>query len=128
MTRYDMPSKISAGRPENDKEDVLPAAVKFIKDSIGPDALVPILLVYGTIPRLGLLTNQTAAGRFVGGRAVTDAWKAVSKYFAQRLVQDVLQKRDEPDVSDLYEVRFNTHVLVYRSLRDRWDGAFSLLI
>lgn len=41
-----------------DKTEVLQMAVKAINDSVGLDGLVPTLLVFGALPRLGLPTDR----------------------------------------------------------------------
>lgn len=44
--------------PDLDKESALQAAVKSVNASVGPNGLVPTLLVYGALPRLGFSTDQ----------------------------------------------------------------------
>lgn len=47
-----------------DSESTLQAAVKAVNDSVGPDGLVPILLVYGALPSLGVQTDPPALGTY----------------------------------------------------------------
>ncbi len=46
--------KIMHDCPGLDRVSALQMAVKAINDSVGPDGIVPTLLVYGALPRLGL--------------------------------------------------------------------------
>lgn len=50
--------------PERDAEVALQTAVKSINDSAGPDSLVPTLLVYCALPRLGLLTDVSTPSTY----------------------------------------------------------------
>ena len=67
VERYHVPLKrayaiIRKDLPKISDEEVLQYAVKAVNDSVGPDGLVPTLLVYGALPRLGLPTDKPAPG------------------------------------------------------------------
>ena len=61
--------------PDMDDDDALQMSVKAINASVGPDGLVPTLLVFGAIPRLGLpndLPNPSTFERAVALRKATE--------------------------------------------------------
>lgn len=110
-----------------DSESALQAAVKAVNDSVGPDGLVPTLLVYGAFPRLGLPSDALAAGVMDRARAVSKAAKLLSRYFAQRKVRDARPGRNGPDVTDIHKLPLGAHVPVYRIHRAKWTGPYPLL-
>lgn len=63
-----------------DKELTLQSSIKSIKDSVGPDGLVPTLLVYGALPRLGMSTDPPNLSNYHLAAAVHKATQAMSKY------------------------------------------------
>ena len=79
VERYHSPLRrayriIRAEAPSMDKESALQAAVKALNDSAGPDGLIPTLLVYGALPRLGFPTDgpsPTTIERAVAVRKAT---------------------------------------------------------
>lgn len=50
--------------PDIEDTSVLQMAVKAINDSVGPDGLVPTLLVFGALLRLGLPTDEATPSTF----------------------------------------------------------------
>lgn len=42
---------------DTDVEEALQMAVKYVKDSAGPESLAPTLLVYGALHRIGLYSD-----------------------------------------------------------------------
>lgn len=60
------------------REFALQAAVKSVSDSVGPDGLVPTLLPYGAMPRLGLPTDLPASTTFERAKAVAKATKSLT--------------------------------------------------
>lgn len=59
--------------PKLTSEEVLQYAIKSLTDSVGPDGLVPTLLVYGVLPRLGIPTDNPAPGVYERATAVREA-------------------------------------------------------
>ncbi len=53
--------KIMHEMPELDKVSALQMAGKATNDSVGPDGIVPALLVYGALPRLELPSDPPSA-------------------------------------------------------------------
>lgn len=110
-----------------DDEDTLQMAVKAINDSVGPDGLVPTLLVFGAIPRLVLPTDQPTTSTFKRAVALRKETESMSRHFAKRQVRDALSNRNGPDVSEIYQTPIGSPVLVYRPEKDKWEGPYSLL-
>jgi hypothetical protein len=64
-------------------------AVKAVNDTVGPDGLVPTLLVFGTYPRMAT-TNAPSPTITERGKAITKAIKQITKLHAKRQVTDAL--------------------------------------
>ncbi len=113
--------------PSLDRETLLQGAVKSINDTAGPDGIVPTLLVYGALPRLGLPIDKPAHMMYERAKAVHKATAAMSRYFAKRQVTDALRTRNGPDMHTIHTTPIGTHVLVYRTHKDKWEGPYTLL-
>lgn len=132
VERYHAPLRraykiIEKEAPGMDREAVLQCAVKSVNDSVGPDGLVPTLLVYGALPRLGLPTDRPSPTAQQRALAVRKATKAMSQHFAKRQVKDALRARNGPNVSSIHSAPLGSLVLVYRIVRCKWDGPYKLL-
>lgn len=113
--------------PGLDDEALLQCAVKSVNDSVGPDGLVPTLLVYGALPRLGLKTEKPTATTQQRATAVRNATAEMSRYFAKRQVREALNQRNGPNVLDIHKAELGSHVLVYRIANCSWAGPYKLL-
>ena len=110
-----------------DDETALMSAVKSVNDSVGPDGLIPTLLVYGAIPRLGSDCDPPTPSMIQRATAVRKATQQITKYFSQRQIRDSLNKRNGPDLRLLNEVPLGGMILVYRENTRKWEGPFKLL-
>ena len=113
--------------PNIDDECALQYAVKSLNDSTGPDGLVPTLLVYGALPRLGLPTDKPSTGILQRAIAVRKATASLSNHFSRQQVNAAIRTRNGPNVLDIHKWPIGGHVLVYRIHRARWEGPFTLL-
>lgn len=132
VERYHVPVRrayniINAEAPDTDPEQALQMAVKSVNDSAGPDGLVPTLLVYGALPRLGLPSDPPTPSSFKRAVAVRKATQEISKHFARRQVSAAVRTRNGPDTSDIHSAPIDSHVLVYRPEKDIWEGPYTLL-
>lgn len=132
VERYHTPLRraykiIRAEIPNSSKGEVLQYAVRSINDSVGPDRLVPTLLVYGSLPRLGLPTDKPAPGTYERAVAVRKASEQMSRYFAQRQLKDALYSRNGPYVLDIHKTPLCGKVIVYRTKNNSKHGSFKLL-
>lgn len=117
--------------PTFDFDETLLAAVKALNESIGPDGLIPAILVFGAMPRLGLPTDKphpTLADREI---AVENERRELSKHFTNRQVQTARTTRNGPDISDILGTPLGSHVIVDRDIGDsstsEWTGPYVLL-
>lgn len=67
-----------------DMDNALQKAVKAYNDSVGLDGLVPTLLVFGALSRLGLTTDQLHQSKFHRAVALHKVTESISRHFAQR--------------------------------------------
>ena len=75
---------------------MLQIAVKVINDLVGPDGIIPTLLVFGAYPQL---TKIDPLSPLVTKRveAICAATKEVHCLYAERQVKDALDMRNSPD-------------------------------
>ena len=64
-------------------------AVKAVNDTVGPDGLVPTLLVFGAYPRVSMESPPSPA-TVKRGEAIAKAMKALRKLVAERNVKMAL--------------------------------------
>jgi Reverse transcriptase (RNA-dependent DNA polymerase) len=108
----------------------LQMAVKAVNDTAGPDGLVPTLLVFGAYPKMSQL-DPPAPTISQRATAVRKAMEEVSKLRAKRLVQDALNQRNGPNVSNLHNLPIGSKVLTWREgntgQSGKWTGPHTLL-
>lgn len=115
---------IRKNTPGMDKVSSLQTAEKSMNDSNG---LVPTLLVYGTLPRLGLPIHKPIPGTYESAQTVAKATSEISRYFAIRQVRVALRARNRRNVQTIHETPLGTHILVNRRKEKSWDEPFKLL-
>src|SRR6266581_4254 len=100
-------------------------AVKAINDTIGPDGLVPTLLVYGAYPRISKLDLFTPS---ITKQAATiqKAIAKVVKLWAKQTVNNTLYYRNGPNTTSVHDLPLNSKVLVWRE-SGSWNGFYCLL-
>lgn len=94
--------------------EVLQMAVKAVNDSVSPDGLVPRLLFYRPLPRLGLRNDQQAPCTYQRATALRKATEAMTRHIANRQARNAFSTRNGPDVTDIYKTPSAYPVLVYR--------------
>ena len=108
----------------------LQMSFKAINDSVGPNGLVPTLLVFGAYPRM---TELDAPSPSITQRAMAmkKAMDEVRKCTASRQVNDALNTRNGPSTASVHDLPINSPVLVYRegkaSQSGEWKGPYNLL-
>jgi hypothetical protein len=104
--------KIIASKvPGIDRDLVLQMAFKALNDSIGPDGLVPTLLVFGAYPRM-TPTDALAASVTQRSKALKKATIKIQKIQAERKVADALAIRNGPSTTAIHGLPLNSQVLV----------------
>ena len=102
---------ISVELPDITKEMALQMAFKAINDSVGPDGLIPTLLVFGAYPRM---TESDAPSATVTLRAAAlkKAMEEIKKLRAKRQVADALQIRNSPTTTAIHNLPLNLPMMV----------------
>ena len=118
---------VSQELPNASIEEVLQYAIKSVNDSLGPDGLVPTLLVYGALPRLGFSTDKPSIGIYSRAVAVRKASEELSRHFAKRQVRDAVRSGNGPNVSEIHKLPIVSKVVVYRTSSKHWEGPLILL-
>lgn len=102
-------------------------SVKANNGSVGPDSVVPTLLVFGTIPRLGLQTDKATLSTFQRAVALRKETEEMTKNFAMRQIRAAVRERNGPDATDIHTTPIGLPVLEYRPEKDLWESPFSVL-
>ena len=91
----------------------LQMSFKAINDSVGPNGLVPTLLVFGAYSRM---TEQDAPSPSITQHAVAmrKAIDEVRRFTASRRINDGLNTRNGPSTASVHDLPINSPVLVYR--------------
>lgn len=87
---------------ELDAKAVLQIAVKSVDDSTGPDGLVPTLIVYSALPRLGFPCDKLTLSLFQRAVALRKAAEEMSKHFARTQVSSTVRTRNGLDTSIIH--------------------------
>jgi hypothetical protein len=78
----------------------LQIAVKAVNDSVGPDSIIPILLVFGAYLRItnNSLLSPTTIKRT---KTIRKTSNEVRKFYAKRHINDTLRIRNSPDITEI---------------------------
>ncbi len=106
-------SIITTEIPGIEPELALQMSFKAINDSVGPNRLVPTLLVFDAYPRMSEL-DASSASITQRATAIKKAMNEVRKCIASRQVNDVLNTRNGPSTAAVHGLPINSPVLVYR--------------
>jgi hypothetical protein len=112
------------------KDMLLQMALKALNDSVGPDGLVPTLLVFGAYPRM---SKYDAPSPSIAERAaaIKKAMTEVKKLRSERLVQDAIHSRNGPSTLAIHDLPLNSLVLVTREIgighAKMWRGPHTLV-
>jgi len=93
------------------KDVALQMAFKAINDTVGLDGIVPILLVYGALPRI---SEYDPLSPLVAQRlnALRKAIEEIKRIRASHEVARSLNARNRPSIADIHELLLNSEVLV----------------
>jgi hypothetical protein len=107
------------------KEIILQMIVKAINDTVGPDGLVLILLIFGAYPRMHAM-DPPAPSIIQRAIAIEKAMTEIRKFRAERQMADVLNIRNGSIVIPIHDLSINSDVLIWRENK-KWIGSFKLL-
>jgi hypothetical protein len=81
----------------------LQITMKTINDSIGPDSIIFILLVFGAYPRI---TNNSALSPITTKKAKTirKTSNKIRQYYTKRHVEDALRIRNSPNITIIFKL------------------------
>ena len=112
------------------KDVVLQIAFKAINDTAGLDGIVPILLVYGALPRM---SEYDPPSPLVAQRsnALRKAMEEIKSLRASHEVIRALNARNRPSTTNIHELPLNSEVLVQREGNTgqlgQWEGLYKLV-
>ena len=106
------------------EEAILQMAVKAVNDTMGPDGLVPTLLVFGAYPRV-TIDSPPSPTTLKRGEAVHKAMTALRKLAAARQVNEALNARNGPDDGTVLALPLRSEVLVWREKKG-WRGPYKV--
>jgi hypothetical protein len=92
-------------------EYVLQMAVKAVNDTVGHDGLIPILLMFGTYPRLSS-SSPPLSSLIIRANAVRKAIAEARKLKARRQITDALSQRNGPFVSKVKQLPLQNEIRV----------------
>ena len=93
-----------------------------MNDTVGPDGLVPSLLVFGAVPSYPI-TNKDFPGQESRMKAIIDVRSEYGKIVSELRIQKPIRSKLPPDTK--FDLRAGDKVLVYREKRG-WTGPFTL--
>ena len=126
--RYHQPlrrvfSVLRARRPNLDPEVLLRYAIKGINDTMGPEGLVPSLLVFGVVPSFPTVHAELPAQK-ERLAALDAARKEMETVTSELRVQQALRSKLPP--ASKYHVEPGDNVLVYRERTKRYEGPYTV--
>jgi hypothetical protein len=89
----------------------LQMAMKTINDLVGPDGIIPTLLVFGAYPRI---TNNSVLSPIITKRAkaIRKASNEVRWYYTKQHVEDVLRIRNSPNTIVIFKLLIQSDIKV----------------
>lgn len=107
------------------KEAMLQMACAGLNNSVGPNGLVPTLLVFGAYPRM-TEESPPSTSTYQRAQAYDKAMKEITRLNAKRQVNEALNTRNGPQTTEVLSLPLQSEVLVYRE-DGHWDGPFKIL-
>lgn len=90
-----------------------------MNDSVGPDGLVPTLLVYGSLPCLCLQSHKPTRVTFQFSVAFRKDTEKITKHFQRKQVNSSVRELNGPDAYDIHLAPIDSYVLFYRPGKDK---------
>jgi hypothetical protein len=89
----------------------LQIVVKTINDLVGPDGIIPILLVFGAYPRI---TNNSAPSLITTKRAkaIRKASNEIRQYYTKQYIEDALRIRNSPNTIAILKLLIQSDIKV----------------
>lgn len=106
---------------------IIQMSCKSVNHAVSPDGQAPTLLVYGAIPRHGVMgegPTPTNLERAKAERKVTETLKMLS---ARRKVNEALRPGRTPDVTKTRTLPLSILVILFSKRLHKWDGPFHVI-
>jgi hypothetical protein len=107
-------------------EATLQMAVKAVKDTVGPDGLVPTLLVLGMYPRI-TLDSPPSQATWQRADAIQKAMKALREIMAERQVREALGTRNGSSTAEILALPLQSEVRVWCE-KDGWQVPYRVAL
>ena len=107
--------------PQIDRHLALQLAVKAMNDTVGPEGLVPTLLVFGTLPRFPPL-SPTLPGHENRMKAMASARQEMADITAKLKIQLALRARVPP--AAMYNITPGENVFIHDEKSKKWLGPY----
>lgn len=117
-------NKIKHENPKMPRELTLSLALKALNDTMGPEGLVPTLLVFGTLPRFPTVESSNA-GQFERMNALESARKEYATITAELRIRKALMSR-VPRTTDLV-LHPGDQVRVFRETDKKYTGPYPVI-
>ncbi len=102
---------LSADTPQLSREERLQSAVKAVNDTVGPDGLIPILLVYGAYPHISR-EDKPIPSNTEQARVIERTMDDVCRSNAKSAITKAMRTTRGLDVVAVLRLLLNTKVLV----------------
>ena len=114
---------VTKEHPSISDKHILRLSIKAINDTIGPNGLVPSLLVFGVLPSLPSPNSRSSEQqeRFQALRAAKAEMETI---IAESRIRRALHSKLPP--ATRYLIKPGDHVRVYRETSKRWEGPFTV--
>lgn len=104
---------------------ILQMSLKAVNDTVGPNGLVPTLLVFGTYPRINK-DSPPSPSTLKRAEAIQKAMKALRKAQAERQINDALNTRNGPSTEEVLALPLQSEVCVWRE-KEGWQGPYKVI-
>lgn len=114
-------AELTSTRPEL----ILQMAVKAVNDTIGPDGLVPTLLVFGAYPHINQ-DSPPSPSMLKRADAIQKAMKELRQVQAKIYVNDTFNARNGPGTANIISLPLQSEVRVWRE-KHGWQGPYKII-
>lgn len=108
-------------------DTILQMECKSVNDAVGPDGLVPTILVYGDMKRNGMQTNEPHPNNLMRARDARQATEELSMMSDRSKVAEARRTGCTPNVLETRTMPLGRLTIVFRTSLNRWDGPFHLV-
>jgi hypothetical protein len=100
-------------------------AVKAVNNTVGPDGIVPTLLVFRAYPRMTDM-DPPSPSIIQRAQAIHAATKELQRLYAEHQVSDALAMRNGPNTQPTLDLLIDSDVRIWHK-KDGWQGPYKLI-